>query len=417
MDASATSAKSPRWTDLQMDKVSDMEEREVVSTAGGISVPPSESNQQIEQDNASLADSAYVSLTRSTGMSLPNTPLDVPNSPSRKYPRKIPGTTDMWQFFHSIDEDTKEHYRRNRAGIEGLLMEEVLALGLEPEAVMTRLLVVGKSEETARQRLVIICDPEAESAIRTLLTCDHMTPYLRPRNQSISRLEPYFIPVKPRMRSSCSDVDVCCDNTFVSKQGTYCGAPITLMSGQQKLGQKRTWKATSGGVIRVDRGNGEPELYGMTAGHSVEGLLQQGERQESNAQVACEHDILGSVLDPRKLPGVAAGQALPSHDWALFEIKIKMPNTAVPIVNECPGVPENDAVHHILAAKRPRFEDGVSDPVLLLSGTHGTQRGELSSNSARIWIGHSRTFVDAYILELEEGYSTSVPFIPMRQQH
>jgi hypothetical protein len=353
-----------------------------------------------------------------------NATADERNLQTRKRARRVPGTTNLFMFSNRIDEDTLKHYYRVRPIIEGLLIDELTASGFDAGTVSTRLVVIGKTEEEATPRLIVFCELDAESIVRTLLTSEHVTPYLRPREQSVPRLEPHIVPRGPNLTSACLDISICCNNIFADEHTTYCGAPVMLTSGCRGLYQKRKRQATFGGVIRVDRGNGETDLYGMTAGHVVEELLMQERLQDSDGQLPwemhgwmCEHNIMGNVLDQNMLPGVAAGQAQPSHDWALFNVTTPRPNTVVPMASQHRGVSDYVAAHQILVAKRPKFEDETSDPVLLLSSIHGTQRGELTNHHARIWIGQSKIFVNAYMLELEEGHGRSNSSICTQSYH
>lgn len=154
-------------------------------------------------------------------------------------------------------------------------------------------------------------------------------------------------------------------------------------------------------------------MYGMTAGHVVTELLAyqrspntETEQDQDIEGRICEYNIVGEILDQNLLPGVTAGQARPSHDWALFEVEIPRPNTVV-------SDSDQQDARHILSAARPSFTEGLSDPVVLLKNTGRTLRGELSDQSARIWLSQEEEFVDAYMLELDEGNGTLTHVFPL----
>ncbi|KAF2259286.1 hypothetical protein CC78DRAFT_586118 [Lojkania enalia] len=139
-------------------------------------------------------------------------------------------------------------------------------------------------------------------------------------------------------------------------------------------------------------------MYGFTAGHVIKQMQKRTESSGSPSATKlllsvapdiegfiCEDNILGSILDPELLPGVAAGNTAPSHDWVLFSLELPRPN-------QVPKIHSTE-----------QFTDGVSNSVLLLGGTHGIRRGELSDSMARVLIRQGEGFVDAYMLELEEG--------------
>ncbi len=56
-----------------------------------------------------------------------------------------------------------------------------------------------------------------------------------------------------------------------------------------------------------------------------------------------------------------------------------------------------------MVASRPQFHDGLSDPVIMMGDSLVPKRGELSSLQSRILIGGSDTFVDAYMLTMDEN--------------
>jgi hypothetical protein len=182
-------------------------------------------------------------------------------------------------------------------------------------------------------------------------------------------------------------------------------------------------------------GHGTSTLYGMTAGH----ILQDWQK---NTVYAYEHSIqpehiekiplddsidaadstmlqsafqpkedlsreawnfsrcetLGDMLDTDQLPNVVAQISSPSHDWALFRVNSPKPNELRTLQNS--GYYESRA---ILIASRPTFHDNLSDPVMVIGGSHEPKPGELSNLPGRILIGKNETFVDAYMLELNEG--------------
>jgi hypothetical protein len=93
-----------------------------------------------------------------------------------------------------------------------------------------------------------------------------------------------------------------------------------------------------------------------------------------------------------------------SHDWALVEMTLHKPNEMCS--TNYLGTTNKQS---LTEASRPPFQDGISDPVTMISGSHGPRAGELSSNPARIFIGNSSKFVNAYTLELNDGNGSFDP--------
>jgi hypothetical protein len=115
--------------------------------------------------------------------------------------------------------------------------------------------------------------------------------------------------------------------------------------------------------------------------------------------------VVGRPLATEQLPGITANRVRHAYDWGLFEISRPQPNRAVhPSGEELNPASSSDTFHPILNAQKPHFQDITSDPVLLLGGTSGTRRGELSRSTARIWLADSEDFVDAYVMETDGTY-------------
>jgi hypothetical protein len=352
-------------------------------------------------------DSAYGSIIRSSGTNATETPSGEPNQ-IQKSGRRVPGT-DLFLFKMEGDKNTLRHCANVRSGVAALLRDAIEVAGHDPSCTGTRLAAIGKSAEEATLRLVVFCAPELQDTILNFFKSVHVVALLNPRRLNAPKLEHLVIPEAPRIRSARFDIDVCCPNVPGDSLKTHCGAPILLRSGQTKR------QATFGGIVKVTHASGESILYGMTAGHLLEDFpVQSGPAiEEKNAQVVdtnlrdidnwiCKEHIVGQVIDPSEHPGIAAGSTKQTHDWALIDTNVPRPNEVANAMFNQPDV-SNETAHQILVATRPSFQDQISDPVLLLSGTHGTLRGELSSLSASIWVRQGDGFVDAYMLELADG--------------
>jgi hypothetical protein len=386
---------------------------------------------------ATDGDSAYASLARSGTSIVTETPAESTNRTQQRG-RRVRGT-DLLVFKKEVDKKRLEHYDNVRSAIEELLTEKIDADGRDPYCSMvTRLLVMGKSEQEAILRLVIFCEPKVKKTVLNFFESPHIIALLHPSRFNFPRLGYLVIPEAPRMRSALHDITVYCNNVSVTKHPTHCGASIMLKSGSGSNCKRDRRYATFGGMIKVIHEPGRSKLYGLTAGHLVEDLLGQEHMNELEscehksepyrscgvAGWTCEHNLVGQVVDPEKLPGVAARGVKRTHDWALIDVDEPRPNEVVGVASrhdrnhdknkntasDDDTLAGNDNTQQILAATHPTFQDNISDPALLLSGTHGTQRGEISCLPASIWLSHTGGFVKAYMLELEDGNGKSCIF-------
>jgi hypothetical protein len=235
------------------------------------------------------------------------------------------------------------------------------------------------------------------------------------------------VPREAQLTHSLSDIEVCRNKTT-----TLCGAPILLVNKSEdaRLGNSR--KATIGGIIKITNADGTTKLCSMTAGHvlddwqnsSVDAAISCSDRTSetdsfqdldepkpsSSRQTEIEYqnvlrgawdfadtDSFGKV-DGGGPNGSSDNSIQPSHDWALFTTKLNMPNELCAL--KSPGCFER---RELKQAARPTFHGGLSEPVILIGGSNGPKRGELSSLMSRILIGSSGNFVDAYILTLNEN--------------
>ncbi|KAF2252342.1 hypothetical protein BU26DRAFT_255696 [Trematosphaeria pertusa] len=361
------------------------------------------------------ADSGFVSMLESReSLTVQNDSKGHP--PAKQKGRSISGT-EFYIFKSGGKEEARKHYDSVSPAIDALLDREVAEKGHDPScAMILRLAVIGKTQEDARYWVVVFGRPELEETVRTFFGSAQIAPLLDPSDAP--SLPFMFIARNPTMRSALLDVDVCCHDSFGSNCTTYCGAPILLRAGTKGTHRRTKRQATFGGVIKVTYTDGDSRMYGFTAGHVIQDLERQkdasvSETAESNPPGAgafaedawiCEYNALGHVLDPKRLPGVAAGCAKPSHDWTLFEVETPRPNDALSInPYEQLAAGGDNLARGILGVARPKFHDGLSEEVLLLGGMQGIRRGELSSLPARIWVSLSEGYVSAYPLELQDG--------------
>lgn len=215
--------------------------------------------------------------------------------------------------------------------------------------------------------------------------------------------------------------------------------------------------ATFGGVVKIvheDHSFGSYGSYGMTANHTIEDCKQDTDVEDDtdetnwgNYESADESDsesledtqdedgflpayseakrldrssrllhdaglpkpwdfpdriAFGKVADVCRLPNQDSEKKMPSHDWALLKLDSTKPNELC--TTDYLGVQRTKP---LLVTSQPNFQDELSDPITLISGSRGPQAGELFSNPTRLLLGTSEVFVNAYRLTLNDGYGIS----------
>ncbi|KAF2112958.1 hypothetical protein BDV96DRAFT_579482 [Lophiotrema nucula] len=304
-----------------------------------------------------------------------------------------------------------QHYERVHEAIEGILIDEILAVDGDPDrSVSIRVEVAGRREHEASLHLIIFCAEYITKRFRTAFRSDHMKTILQPRRSDIPGLLYVIIPVDPEELCSPPQFLARTRRSSISERITFCGEALNISCGAKSK------NATFGGTIKVDLGYGEPKFYGMTVGHAVEAL--RGDEVGLNTETTCaghcsstakvgtgsDSTLLGEILLPTAYPGISSGAHVNSHDWALFPLDKPLSNKVLP-KHTLLNAEETAASDYrsILIPKYPTFHDHVSDPVIMMGGVSGFSRGELSSMPARLWSGKSKKFIDTYTMELEQG--------------
>lgn len=381
--------------------------------------PVDESQSQSLTESASLSDSAYVSSPPTIGSGTSGTTIqgisaDEPTNTLQEGCR-LRGTDWYW-FNIPVNKTAREHYGHVVSKINTFLTKTIRNTSRErSRQLAVKVRVIGKTKQDARVRLVVLCKPEVEDSVQKAMNGNYVADILSYNRSNIPQLDFLVIADAPNLVSKHLDVDVYCNNSFALNCDTFCGAPILLQHPGKDSNYESRRLGTFGGMIEVTYAE-NTQLLGMTAGHAAE-LLQRNQLVEYSetedectgafklgglGSWICEHNVLGTVLDTSSMPAVSDGKVVKSHDWALFEVKEPRPNLAVHTSSHQAGVASEDVTtHDILQAELPQFNDDLSDPVLLLGGTKGTRRGELSSLPASICIGD--TPVDAYTMEIHEG--------------
>ncbi|KAF1846956.1 uncharacterized protein K460DRAFT_50841 [Cucurbitaria berberidis CBS 394.84] len=370
-----------------------------------------------QTDTISLTDSAYQSMSTDIASVATASGSTYGSNQTRILIRPIPGS-DLLMFRKAGDKIITEEYRNIQRALEKRLKDVLTTARQNMSNLSTHLEMVGRNYSEATPKLVVLCAPAAEDAVRSFFQLVYVQTLLSLGDPDNAPLKHIIVPQAPNFASAIENIRVFAQNTHNTDRSTYCGAPITFASHDRKRKRSMPSLATFGGIVKATFGNGETQLLGTSAGHAVgrvrtEHLSVDTDGKAGDQSSQQTFDLLdwipaecaiGGILLPESFRGVSAGRTAPSYDWTLFSVNAARPNQVI----KRGSCVENDAandveVHSILKAERPLFQDEVSDPVLLLGAVGGVRRGELSSVPSRIWLTESEGFVDAYLLQLEDG--------------
>ncbi len=189
--------------------------------------------------------------------------------------RRIPNTDDLFLYEEGGNDDAVKHFQNIRPTIEGLLIDDIKTARLDnpnPQPISIRYLLVGKREEEPAPHLVVFCPPDVEKIVQSFFESPLAKLLLDPPRRPVPRLQVLIVPCAPKEKLAHLGIDVRCDSITTSDQTTFCGAPISLSKTTRGACAGRKRKATFGGVIKITFGQGESKLYGITAGHILNGL-------------------------------------------------------------------------------------------------------------------------------------------------
>jgi hypothetical protein len=321
---------------------------------------------------------------------------------------------DVFIFRKQLDSKVVQYYNSIKPLLEAKLLPHLRAY----QHVCTMVpRLIGKTEGSATVHIVIFCEPNLEDIVNEMFTSAPVQDLLRLPSSDVL-LGFIVIPRTPTLTNALIDTHIICQPSYAATHNTYCGAPIVLKPGCKSTGQTFFGQATFGGIVKAVFGDGEVQFYGMTANHPIESLQKRhdaaltvglvNERTKHNVFAlphwVSDNATVGRPLNLRELPGVSANRANPSFDWSLIEMRNPRRNLAVHHSQSGEDESlEHGGTHPILIAQKPHFNDGLSDPVLLLGATSGPRFGDLLSVPASIYLVQSECFADAYMLEIKEG--------------
>jgi hypothetical protein len=397
----------------------------VGATCVGTTTEPESISSQVTEmgnDKASIEDSGYGPSRQSFAATTSN--IDREREGIRRFSKSVPLPPECRSNLRHFPDTPLDQFTEQRFVELIPVVEDTLKPITKTRCWSFRRMFLGNDDTDVAPYIVIFCNERYFKRIQHRVS--------RPRVIRLCEsgdliLRILVVPREAKLMHSPTDIEVCRNKTT-----TLCGAPILLVNKSEDLYSGSSRKATIGGIIKITNADGTSGLCGMTAGHvlddwqnsSVDTASSCSDRSgetdsyqdldepkpSSSRETEIEYqsvlrgtwdfaetDSFGKI-DGSGPNGSSDNSIQPSHDWALFTTELKMPNELCAL--KSPGCFER---RELKQAARPTFHGGISEPVILIGGSNGPKRGELSSLMSRILIGSSGNFVDAYILTLDEN--------------
>ncbi|KAL9082756.1 MAG: hypothetical protein Q9165_008793 [Trypethelium subeluteriae] len=335
---------------------------------------------------------------------------------------------DLKSFEKELDEATWNRFRDISDRLQAPLLSYMQKSSKKYTPMALRLVVLGRTEEDARPSIVILCDPKVRKRAKSFLGQDWVKELCRPSDQAFPSLEAVVIGRSPQLRMTVENVHVFSGVIGTDQKfSTLCGTPIKLALGDAER------ITTLGGCVKVIKADGSYEIYGMTAGHVVDQLLEANYPAQGSPCIGEESEISSSEdgeddIDPGLLRSPALSLSKPTLDERLRDFGEKVPDAWTSLGSALSVTPvkqyfdwslvqiddrtiiKQNLLRHSEHAKKYKSGDLIlpinlakpSDKweVVMMSGIHGLKEGSLSASSARVALGLGRDFIDVHILTL-----------------
>ena len=389
---------------------------------------PSQRGPELANDGSSITDSGYGRSRQSLVTTDASSVVDALDNRLLIRTGSLPfrDHSNLSHFIKPLDEATAQRFNEIIPVVEELLLP-ILSPSRTPRCLAIRRMFLGRSEVDVTAHIVILCKKKffkrVENAVNTSAVRDLC------ELPGAPRLKILVTEHEPRLTATKSTIEV-----HRNKATTLCGTPILLLNKSEETHDGDTRKATVGGIIKIKAADGTFKLYGMTSGHVIDDWQStpRGSGENDGAETSDtlsasnsdeptpsttrqselgSQDILSDawdfadshafaeIFDRKKFAAYAEQDVQPCYDWALFTARSSMPNELCAL--KYPGCFER---RELKATAKPTFHDRLSEPVVMMGGSRGPLRGELSSLMSRILIGSSGAFVDAYMMTPNEKY-------------
>ncbi|KAF2231824.1 hypothetical protein EV356DRAFT_518209 [Viridothelium virens] len=340
---------------------------------------------------------------------------------------------DLKSFEKELDEATWNRFKDVSDRLQAPLLSYMQKSSKKYKPMALRLVILGKTQEDARPSIVVLCDSKVRKRAKSFFEQDWVKELRHPSDRAIPSLEAVVVGRSPQLRMAVGTVHVyssviCTDQ----KVSTLCGTPIKLTMGDTER------ITTLGGCVKVIKADGSYEIYGMTAGHMVDQLLEANSTVRESSSSEDESDISSSEdgeddIDPGSLRLPAWSLPKPALDesfryssekasatWIGLGSALSLTSTKpYPIEKyldwslvriEDPTIIKENLLRDFEHAKKyksgnltlPLFLGNASykRDVVMMSGLQGLKEGLLSTSSARVALGLGREFIDIHLLTL-----------------
>ncbi|KAK0615682.1 hypothetical protein B0T17DRAFT_350785 [Bombardia bombarda] len=348
----------------------------------------------------------------------------------------LPGHADLRMFRTTAHPVSTARFREIAPEMERLLqkhMQKGLALLFQSSKAKARkqmtmaikLMTVGETIDDAKPAIVIFVHGDQTSNLQSMLKQPLVKQLCQPDDGITPSFDVVIVGESPRKRALLQDVSVTWDSSQKGGLVTYCGVQIHL----EAMGQGSV-ASTLGGVVKLAYASGNFMFVGMTAGHILEGLLEEAESEElaTNEAEAIHvqegfskytyRRLMGKLIYPPTEQAVDEDDLedlLPTRDWALFEMNSSNNNKIKP--NLLPVMQEREGLNRIADIRRRNNGYGMTTappesfpqteptPVVMISKAHtqSVMLGELSHVPGKVMFNPSKGFVEAYMLTLHSG--------------
>jgi hypothetical protein len=416
-------------------------------------------------DDESQNDSGYGSqdslqIAKFSQVATPNT---VDTSSERGTELRLSSTTTLLSFNSGIDEVFTKRFYAIQPSVESLLLQYTQRKSFlrnpgRHKPMVIRLMLLGAAKNVAEPHIVVFCAREMRKRVQHFFDTDELIKtFYKPADAFLPSFEVAVCGCAPQLRNGETYIEVFCDTTAeaditdgleykTSFTGTLCGTPIRMQTGE------RVANATLGGLVKIEFMNGETKLYGLTASHPIRALLDSKDKSVENDENASlsttstssgsdwseggseeapddfcsshlapqkntddgghsdawqfEYPIkIGDVLSPYSKTAVDVPATHGSLDWALIEINAPQPNRLpVFLFRHDNNLDKWKLGIAEYLQESPSATQSLSEErVLLMCGSSGAKTGNLAPQPARILISPQYSFVDAYLVVLDDG--------------
>lgn len=183
----------------------------------------------------------------------------------------VNGAGDLIAFNKEINRATADRFRDILDRLEAPLFAYMQKSWRKHQPMALRLMILGRTEAEAKPYIVALCHEDRVKRVQRFFRKPYVKETCRPQDSTIPSFEVTVIGQAPCTRSGGAiDVHMDMFSSTAGARRTCCGTLVKLSKDDKyRLG-------TMGGLIKVTSISGKYTLYGMVAGHLIEGMEPAG---------------------------------------------------------------------------------------------------------------------------------------------